>query len=89
MNKGHELRRPLVLDLLVNEQIIVEIKSKDTLHPIDEAQILTYMKLAEIPKGLLINFNVTNITKEGLRPLLMNILETSRIELEEENHKVH
>ncbi len=70
MNKGHELRRPLVLDLLVNEQIIVEIKAKDMLHPIDEAQILTYMKLAEKPKGLLINFNVINITKEGLRPFV-------------------
>ena len=70
MYKGHELRRPLVLDLLVNEQIIVEIKAKDMLHPIDEAQILTYMKLAEKPKGLLINFNVINITKEGLRPFV-------------------
>ena len=39
------------LVMLVNDCFIVEVKSKDAMHPIDEAQILTYMKLAEIPKA--------------------------------------
>jgi GxxExxY protein len=68
--KGVKCRNNLRLDLLVEDAIIVECKSCDTLHPIHEAQLLTYMKLSEKPKGLLINFNVTNITKEGLRPFV-------------------
>ena len=68
--KGVECRNPLRIDLVVSEKIIVEVKAIDSVHPIHEAQLLTYMKLADIPKGLLINFNVTNITKEGLKPMV-------------------
>lgn len=73
--KGVECRTPLRIDLMVAEQIIVEVKSIDAIHPIHEAQLLTYMKLAEKPKGLLINFNVTNITKEGLKPMVNEIFK--------------
>jgi len=54
------------LDLLVNESVIVEIKSVDMLAPIHEAQLLTYMRFAKIKTGLLINFNVT-VLKNGLK----------------------
>jgi len=49
------------IDLLVAGDLIVEIKSVETLLPIHQAQILTYMRLAKIPIGLLINFNVTKL----------------------------
>lgn len=64
-----ELEHPLRLDLLVNNCIIVELKTVEKFHPIDEAKLLTYMKLLSIPQGLLINFNTTNITK-STKPLV-------------------
>jgi GxxExxY protein len=59
----------LRLDLLVNDTVIVELKAVETILPIHEAQLLTYMKLLEIPQGLLINFYTTNITK-SLKPFV-------------------
>jgi GxxExxY protein len=64
-----QLQNPLRLDLLVNDCIIVELKTVDKFHPIDEAKLLTYMKLLSIPQGLLINFNTNNITK-STKPLV-------------------
>ena len=49
------------IDLLVGGALIVEVKSVETLLPIHQAQILTYLRLAKIPIGLLINFNVTKL----------------------------
>lgn len=54
------------IDLLVEDTVIVELKTVDTLHPIHTAQILTYLKFAQKPLGLLINFNVT-LLKNGLK----------------------
>jgi len=54
------------LDLFVEDAVIVELKSAEALLPIHEAQILTYMKLANITTGLLINFNVPLI-KNGIK----------------------
>lgn len=45
------------IDLLIDNKLIVELKSVDSLNPVHEAQILTYMKLANVPIELLINFN--------------------------------
>ena len=58
-----ELESDLRIDLLVNDCIVVELKSVENLLPIHQAQILTYMKILQKPQGLLINFNTTNITK--------------------------
>ena len=49
------------IDLLVRGKLIVEIKSVEALLPIHQAQILTYMRLANVPIGLLVNFNVTRL----------------------------
>ena len=49
------------IDLVVGGELIVEVKSVETLLPIHQAQMLTYMRLAKIPIGLLINFNVTKL----------------------------
>jgi GxxExxY protein len=54
------------IDLLVNETVVVELKSVDALAPIHEAQILTYMRFAKLKIGLLINFNVT-VLKNGIK----------------------
>jgi GxxExxY protein len=54
------------IDLLVEKSVIIELKSIDEFAPVHEAQILTYMKLANKEIGLLINFNV-NLLKDGIR----------------------
>ena len=63
--KGLELEADLRLDFLVENILPVEIKAVEYILPVHEAQIITYLKLLEKPEGLLINFNVTNIYKEG------------------------
>ena len=57
------LEKEYRFDLLVNDCIVVELKTVDKFEPIHEAIILTYMNLLEVPQGLLINFKTTNITK--------------------------
>ena len=61
--KNKILDKSLFLDVLVEDLVIIEIKAVDVLLPIHEAQLLTYLRLAKKPKGLLINFNVDNISK--------------------------
>ena len=58
------------IDLLVSGDLIVEIKSVETLVPIHQAQLLTYMRLAKIPIGRLINFNVTKL-RNGIKPFVL------------------
>jgi GxxExxY protein len=52
-------------DLFVEKSIVVELKAVNEMNNIFEAQLLTYMKLLQCPKGILINFNCSNIFKEG------------------------
>ena len=54
------------MDILIDDKLIIELKSVETILPIHEAQLLTYMKLAKIRIGLLINFNARKL-KEGLK----------------------
>mgnify|MGYP003544175003 FL=1 len=63
--KGISIEADLRCDLFIEKKLIVELKAVEKILPIHEAQLLTYMKLLEIPIGLIINFNVTNIYKEG------------------------
>jgi GxxExxY protein len=58
------------IDLLVTNEIIVEAKSVETLLPIHQAQILPYMRLAKVPLGLLINFNVTKL-QSGIKRFVL------------------
>jgi len=58
------------IDLLVDGGLILEIKSVETLLAIHQAQILTYMRLAKIPIGLLINFNVTKL-QNGIKRFVL------------------
>jgi GxxExxY protein len=59
------------LDIVVENQILIEIKSVDGLAPIQMAQIITYLKLSEIKLGFLVNFNVPLI-KDGIRRVVNN-----------------
>ncbi len=63
--KGKELGTPLRYDFVVNDSIVVELKAVDEIHPLFQAKLLTYMRLLQKPKGIIINFNCTNIYKEG------------------------
>ena len=58
------------IDLVVGGTLIVETKCVETLLPIHQAQILTYMRLSEIPIGLLINFNVTKL-QNGIKRFVL------------------
>ncbi len=68
--KGLRIDSGYRIDLIVENSIIVELKSVEKILPIHEAQILTYMKLAGINVGLLINFNVLKL-KEGIKRFVL------------------
>jgi len=68
--KGIRLDCCYRIDLLVENKIIVELKSVDKVLPIHEAQLLTYMKLAGIKIGLLMNFNVVRL-KDGIKRFVL------------------
>lgn len=68
--KGLVLDTEYRLDFLVEDEIVVELKAMDGILPIHEAQLLTYMKLLQKSKGMLINFNCSNIVKEGAKQMV-------------------
>jgi len=68
--KGVNLNCGYRIDMLVEKELIIELKSVESLNPIHEAQILSYMKLAKIKHGLLINFNV-KLLKEGIKSFIL------------------
>lgn len=64
--KGITLGDDLEMDVVVQNELVLELKAIDELHPINEAQLLTYLRLSGIRLGLLINFNV-RFLKDGVR----------------------
>jgi GxxExxY protein len=68
--KGFVRDEPLRFDLLVNGAVLLEIKSVETVLPVHKAQLLSYMKLLDVPLGLLINFNVNKLT-DGVSRLIL------------------
>ena len=61
-------------DLVVEGRVAVELKCKDALHPVDEAQLLSHLRLLDIPVGLLINFHVV-LLKDGIKRMVNNYRE--------------
>lgn len=61
-------------DFLVDKRVIVECKSVEDLHPIDEAKLLNYLKITKLQVGLLINFNVL-LLKNGIKRMVNNFRE--------------
>jgi len=73
--KNQIIESGLRIDLLINDIVIVELKAVDIIIPMYKAQLLTYLKLSGKPKGLLINFNCTNIT-QNLVPLVTDVFSS-------------
>jgi GxxExxY protein len=69
--KGHKLEKALRLDILVENSIIIEIKAVEKLLPVHEAQIISYLKLADKRLGFLVNFN-TALLKNGFKRFVNN-----------------
>jgi len=61
-------------DIVVDQRVAVELKCKDVLHPVDEAQLLSHLRLLNLPIGILINFHVV-LLKDGIKRLVNNYTE--------------
>ncbi|MGA7194294.1 MAG: GxxExxY protein [Anaerolineales bacterium] len=72
--KNIKLEAGYRLDFLVNDKVVVEIKSMEGLAPIHEAQLLSYLRLSNCKVGLLINFNV-KLLKQGVKRLVNGSLD--------------
>lgn len=68
--KQLHVERSLVIDIVVANEIIVELKSVEAIHKVHEAQVLTYMKLSGKKTGLILNFNVP-VLKNGIKRFLL------------------
>jgi GxxExxY protein len=64
--KGNRLQSCYRLDLIVDATVVVEVKSVDKIAPIHSAQVLTYLKCAKLPRGLIFNFN-TAVLSDGIK----------------------
>jgi GxxExxY protein len=71
--RGKKIETKLRADLLIEDCLVVELKSVKEIQPIFEAQLLTYMHLLKVPKGILVNFNCLNIFKEGQKTFVNDI----------------
>ncbi len=69
--KGVELDKDFRINIIVEDEIVIEVKAKDVLLPVHEAQIISYLKLADKRLGFLINFNVS-LLKDGFRRFVNN-----------------
>lgn len=67
------LHTDLRCDLLIENCLAIELKAVAALLPVNEAQLLTYMKLLKVPKGILINFNCVNLFKQGQKTLVNDL----------------
>lgn len=74
--KGLRLDADLKCDLFIENSLVVELKSVLKVLPVHEAQILTYMSLLEVPMGLMLNFNCTNLYKEGQKTYVNYMYKT-------------
>ena len=67
--KGNELKTPLRLDLLIENTIVVELKSVEDMKPVFAKQLLTYLRLLDKRVGLLVNFSAVNM-QEGIQRIV-------------------
>jgi GxxExxY protein len=74
--RGHQLDCGYIMDLVVERQLIIELKSVEHLLPIHEAQVLTYLRLSRLPLALIFNFN-TVLLKQGIRRFVYTDLACS------------
>jgi GxxExxY protein len=67
--EGQKLEVGYRIDLVVESRVVIEVKSVEALHPIHEAQLLSYMRLSGVGVGLLINFNVLHL-RDGIKRMV-------------------
>lgn len=77
---GVQLQCAFRADLIVEDQLLVELKSVEQIHPVHHAQVLTYLRLAGVRHGLLINFNA-KLLKDGLKSFLMGQPEAAAVQI--------
>ena len=70
--KGFDTGKSYAIDILVEDEIVLEIKSSEIMHPVYEAQIISYLKLANKKLGFRINFN-SPLIKDGIKRFVNNI----------------
>jgi GxxExxY protein len=68
--KGHKIGQGK-LDILIDDQLVIELKAVEDLAPIHEAQVISYLKMTRLPLGLLLNFNVTAM-KDGIKRVVLS-----------------
>ena len=68
--KGVSIGANLRYDVLVENLVVVELKSQEAILPVHKAVLLTYMKMLHVPKGIIINFNCTNIFQYGQKTMV-------------------
>ena len=74
--KGEYLGMEFIIDILVEDSIVLELKSVEELHPVHYKQLLTYLKLADKRLGFLVNFN-EHILRNGIKRVVNNFDEPS------------
>ena len=79
--KGMDLNTELKCDLLVEGIMVIELKAVENILPVHESQLLTYMRILEKPKGLLINFCCANLVKEGVKSFVNELYRSLPAEL--------
>ncbi|MFN5844753.1 MAG: GxxExxY protein [Flavobacteriia bacterium] len=75
-HKGVRVETDLRCDLFIEGVLPVELKAVETIMPVHEAQLLTYMQLLEAPIGLLLNFNSTHLFRHGQKTLVNDLYRT-------------
>lgn len=69
--KGHDTGKYFEIDILIEDEVVLEAKAVDVMHPVYEAQIISYLKLSDKRLGYLVNFNVP-VLKNGFRRFVNN-----------------
>ncbi len=73
--KGHVIGTELRCDFFVEDAIVVELKAMEAIAPVHKAQLITYMKLLQKPKGILINFNCENLFRDGQKTFVNDLFK--------------
>jgi GxxExxY protein len=71
MFEGVELASALKIDMLIEKCVIAELKSVETINPVFEAQLITYLRLSKVRLGFLINFNVPHLKDGGIKRIVV------------------
>lgn len=72
--KNEKLNKEFFIDILVEREVVIELKAVEILLPVHEVQLVTYLKLANKRLGLLLNFNVP-VLKDGIRRRVNKLIE--------------